>query len=60
MGVLADAQRLIHTGTFTWKVRTGEVGWSDDVLRILGYTRETHLTLQLFFDRIHPEDREQV
>jgi len=60
MGVLADAQRLTHAGAFTWKVRTGEVSWSDDVLRILEYPRETNLTLQLFFARIHPEDRDQV
>src|SRR5580704_4228723 len=60
MGVVADPQRPIDTGIFTWKVRTGEVCWSDDILGILGYPRETNLTLQLFFERIHPEDREQV
>ena len=60
MGVLADAQSLIHTGTFAWKVRTGEVLWSGDIYGILGYARETNLTLELVFDRIHPEDRDQV
>jgi uncharacterized protein YbjT (DUF2867 family) len=54
---LAEAQRLSHSGTFGWKVRSGELVWSDETYRILGFTRETNPTLDLVFDRIHPEDR---
>src|SRR5260370_37841319 len=53
---LAEAQRLSHSGTFGWKVGSGELIWSDETYRILGFTRETHPTLDLVFDRIHPED----
>jgi len=57
---LAEAQRLSHSGTFGWKVRSGELVWSDETYRILGFTRETNPTLDLVFDRIHPEDLDRV
>src|SRR5246127_1729984 len=57
---LAEAQRLSHSGTFGWKVRSGELVWSDETYRILGLTRETNPTLDLVFDRIHPEDRDRL
>src|SRR5580704_17622702 len=57
---LAEAQRLSHSGTFAWRVNSGELDWSDETYRILGFTRETNLTLDLVFDRIHPDDRERL
>ena len=57
---LAEAQRLSHSGTFGWKVRSGELVWSDETYSILGFTRETNPTLDLVFDRIHPEDRDRL
>jgi PAS domain S-box-containing protein len=57
---LAEAQKLSHSGTFGWKVRTGELIWSEETYRILGFTRETNPTLDLVFDRIHPDDRERL
>jgi len=57
---LAEAQRLSHAGTFGWKVDSGELVWSDETYRILGFTRETNPTLDLVFDRIHPEDLVRV
>ncbi|HEY4049929.1 MAG TPA: PAS domain-containing protein [Acidobacteriaceae bacterium] len=57
---LAEAQRLSHSGTFGWKVSSGELVWSDETYRILGFARETHPTLDLVFDRIHPDDLEEM
>jgi PAS domain S-box-containing protein len=57
---LAEAQRLSHSGTFGWKVSSGELVWSDETYRILGFARETNPTLDLVFDRIHPEDRDRL
>ena len=57
---LAEAQRLSHSGTFGWKVSSGELVWSDETYRILGLARETNPTLDLVFDRVHPEDVERV
>jgi PAS domain S-box-containing protein len=57
---LAEAQRLSHSGTFGWKVSSGELIWSDETYRILGFTRETNPTLDLVFERIHPEDLDRM
>src|ERR1700724_1295619 len=57
---LAEAQRLSHAGTFGWKVDSGELVWSDETYRILGFTRETNPTLDLVFGRIHPEDLDHM
>ncbi|HET6179275.1 MAG TPA: PAS domain-containing protein, partial [Candidatus Sulfotelmatobacter sp.] len=57
---LAEAQRLSHSGTFGWKVSSGELVWSDETYNILGFTRETNPTLDLAFDRIHPDDRDHL
>ncbi len=57
---LAEAQRLSHSGTFGWKVQSGELVWSDETYKILGFARETNPTLDLVFDRVHPEDRNRL
>ena len=57
---LAEAQKLSHSGIFAWNVSSGVLEWSDETYRILGFTRETNPTLDLVFDRVHPEDRERL
>jgi len=57
---LAKAQRLTHSGTFGWKVSSGELVWSDETYRMLGFARETNPTLDLVFDRVHPKDLDRV
>jgi PAS domain S-box-containing protein len=57
---LAEAQRLSHSGTFGWKVGTGDLLWSDETYHILGYARETNPTLERVFDRVHPDDLERA
>jgi PAS domain S-box-containing protein len=57
---LEQAQKLSHSGTFGWKVTGGELVWSEETRRILGFTDETSPTLDLVFDRIHPEDRDRM
>jgi len=57
---LSEAQRLSHTGSFGWSVTTGELAWSDESFRIFGYDRAIKPTLELAFERVHPEDRDMV
>jgi PAS domain S-box-containing protein len=57
---LAEAQKLSHSGTFGWKVKSGEVVWSEETRRILGFSPETSPTLDLVFERIHPDDRDRM
>ena len=53
---LAEAQRLSHTGSFGWRVSTGELLWSDETFRIFQYDRPTKPMLGLVLQRVHPED----
>ena len=53
---LAEAQRLSNTGSFGWKVPTGEILWSDETFRIFQYDRTTTPTVELILLRVHPED----
>jgi PAS domain S-box-containing protein len=53
---LSEAQRLSHTGSFDWKVSTGEVTWSEEHFRIFQYDRTMTPSVQLIAQRVHPED----
>src|SRR5713101_19435 len=57
---LAEAQRLSHTGSFGWKVSTGEIIWSEETFRIFQYDRTTTPTVELILQRVHPEDAARV
>jgi len=53
---LAEAQKLSHTGSFGWNVSTGEVSWSAETFRILGYEQGLRPEMGLVLQRVHPED----
>jgi formate hydrogenlyase transcriptional activator len=53
---LAEAQGLSHTGSFGWRVSTGEIIWSEETFHIFQYDRATTPTLELILQRVHPED----
>jgi PAS domain S-box-containing protein len=58
---LAEGQRLAHTGSWTWNVRTGALFWSEEIFRIYGYSpQETGPAWEQFLKRVHPEDRAQI
>src|SRR5437867_6997914 len=57
---LAEAQRLSHTGSFGWRVATGEMVWSEETYRIFRYDRTTTPTVESVLQRVHPEDAAQV
>jgi len=53
---LAEAQRLSSTGSFSWRVETGEITWSEELYRIFEFERNVPVTLDLIGSRVHPED----
>jgi PAS domain S-box-containing protein len=55
---LAEAQRLSHTGSFGWHVSSGRIYWSEETFRIFEIEPAAQTTLELAFERIHPEDRQ--
>jgi PAS domain S-box-containing protein len=57
---LAEAQKLSLTGSFGWKVSSGELFWSEESFRIFGYDRTTRPSLELVVQRTHPADIARV
>jgi len=57
---LEEAQNLSHTGSFGWRVSTGEIVWSKESFRIFGYDRSTAVTLDTVIRRVHPDDLNRV
>jgi C4-dicarboxylate-specific signal transduction histidine kinase len=53
---LAEGQRLSLTGSFSWRVETGEITWSEELYRIFEFDRDVPVTLELIGSRVHPED----
>jgi PAS domain S-box-containing protein len=53
---LSEAQRLSHTGSFGWRVSTGEIFFSEETFQIFQVDRTTKPTLELALQRVHPED----
>ena len=59
-GYLAEAQRISHTGSFGWDVSSGQIFWSEEAFRIVGYDQIVQPTVELVLQRTHPEDRALV
>jgi formate hydrogenlyase transcriptional activator len=57
---LAEAQRLSHTGSFGWRVSSGEIFWSDETFRIFQCDRRTKPSVEFVLSRVYPEDQELV
>src|SRR6266404_1824749 len=57
---LTEAQRLSGSGSFGWNVSSGEIFWSEQTFQIFQCDRATKPTLEVIFQRTHPEDRAAV
>jgi PAS domain S-box-containing protein len=53
---LAEAQHLSHTGSFSWRVATDDITWSEQLYRIYELENSVPVTLELIRTRVHPED----
>ena len=53
---LAEGQRLSSTGSFSWKVATDEIRWSEQLYHIYELEVGVPVTLELIRTRVHPED----
>ena len=49
-----------NVGIWEWDVATGRLLCSEELRAVFGWGRETDLTLEAFFDVLHPEDRAHV
>lgn len=58
---LAHAQRVAHLGSWTWDLATDEILWSDEALRILGFSPHAgQPAYQSFLAAVDPADRDRV
>ncbi len=53
---LAEGQRLSLTGSFSWKVATDDITWSEQLYRIYEFEIGVPVTLELIRTRVHPDD----
>ncbi len=53
---LAEGQRLGQIGTYSWRVATGEITWSEELYRIYELEIGAPVTLELIRTRVHPDD----
>ena len=53
---LAQAQQLSRTGSFSWRVATDEITWSEELYRIYEFEPGNNITLDGIRTRVHPED----
>jgi len=53
---LAEGQRLSRIGSFSWRMETGEITWSEELYRIFGFEPDVPVTLDLIGTRVHPGD----
>lgn len=53
---LAEGQHLSRMGSFSWRVTTDEITWSEQLYRIFEFDMGVPVTLELIGSRVHPED----
>ena len=64
---LAQAQRIAALGSWDWDIRSGDMTWSREMFRLLGYdagpdadgegTEDVRPSLAAVISRMHPDDR---
>jgi PAS domain S-box-containing protein len=59
---LAEAQKISHTGSWSWNLPSGTLVWSEEHSRIFGVDPQarTSPTFGLFLQLVHPEDRPRI
>jgi len=53
---LAESQHLSRIGSFSWRVATDEITWSEQLYRMCELEIGVPVTLELIRTRVHPED----
>lgn len=53
---LAEAQQLSLMGSFSWRLGTNEITWSEELYRIYEFEPGVPVTVDLIRTRVHPED----
>ncbi len=54
--LLADAQRISATGSFSWRLDSDEITFSEELCRIFEFEKNRAITLEQMGARVHPDD----
>jgi two-component system cell cycle sensor histidine kinase/response regulator CckA len=61
VGLLMQAQELLHVGTWMWDVASNTVHWSDELFRLWGLEPQSiPLSYETYLSSVHPKDRDRV
>lgn len=58
--LLRLAEKIILMGHWQWDLRTNDVLWSDNLYQVFGQKKGSHITYDIYFSYVHPEDTEYV
>jgi len=47
-------------GDYDWNLKTGEISWSDNLMKIVGLPADTEVTGEAIWNLIHPDDRQRT
>jgi PAS domain S-box-containing protein len=54
--LMAKAQKISSTGSFSWRPQSDEIHWSEQTYRIFGIDPGVRVTLAAIAERVHPGD----
>ncbi|MBV8519583.1 MAG: PAS domain S-box protein [Acidobacteria bacterium] len=57
---LDDAQQTANIGSWQRDFVTGRITWSDNLMRMYGFTSGDQLEPEMLYEMVHPDDRERV
>jgi len=57
---LAESQHIAKMGSFEQELATGRITWSDELFRILDVDRGSEPSVEVFLERLAPDDRQRV
>ncbi|MBC8110616.1 MAG: PAS domain-containing protein, partial [Verrucomicrobia bacterium] len=60
--LLAEAEKMMHFGSWDWNLETDEIYWSEGLFQIFGYTnpkeRPQKINYELYLSHVHPSEKE--
>jgi PAS domain S-box-containing protein len=57
---LTEAEEMAHLGSWEWDLATDELIWSQAEYGVIGFEPGERVTLDMFMERVHPDDRERI
>lgn len=57
---LRRAQAVAKLGSWSFNIPQNHLMWSDETYKIFGIPKGTPLSFEAFFERIHPDDKEEL